>query len=151
MQTDFSITESIYHTGLIFSINIKDSINFFEIGQLTGQETITVNLTQGVGPEPDVEVASPGNTQLAASTSEKLPKTISKMFFVTEYPLYGKTENRIEVYTIKGVSQHVYLTKSKRISKAFTGKMADFIKKILRYWNMYYFHNLILYSCKLLI
>ena len=128
LQTDFSITESIYHTGLIFSINIKDSINFFEIGQLTGQETITVNLTQGVGPEPDVE---PGNTQPVASTSKEQPKTISKMFFVTEYPLYGKTENRVEVYTIKGVSQHVYLSKLKKVSEAFTGTIADFIKKIL--------------------
>ena len=29
LQTDFSITESIYHAGLILSINIKDSVNFF--------------------------------------------------------------------------------------------------------------------------
>ena len=113
LQTDFSITESIYHAGLILSINIKDSINFFEIGQLTGQETITVNLTQGSGPDNGI------------------PKTISKMFFVTEYPLYGKTENRIQVYTIKGVSQHIYLSKLKRISRAFSGNMADFIKDIL--------------------
>ena len=113
LQTDFSITESIYHAGLILSINIKDSINFFEIGQLTGQETITVNLTQGSGPD------------------KAIPKTISRMFFVTEYPLYGKMENRIQVYTIKGVSRHIYLSKLKRISKAFSGKMADFIKDTL--------------------
>lgn len=113
MQTDFSITESIYHAGLIFSINIKDSINFFEIGELTGQETITVNLTQGSGPD------------------KTKPKTISRMFFVTEYPLYGKMENRIEVYTIKGVSRHIYLSKLKRISRAFSGTMSDFIEETL--------------------
>jgi len=113
MQTDFSITESIYHAGLIFSINIKDSINFFEIGELTGQETITVNLTQGSGPD------------------KTKPKTISRMFFVTEYPLYAKMENRIQVYTIKGVSPHIYLSKLKRISRAFSGTMSDFIKETL--------------------
>ena len=130
LQTDFSITESIYHVGLILSINIKDSVNFFEIGQLTGQETITVNLTQGVEPEPDAE---PANTQPidVASKERSKPKTISRMFFVTEYPLYGKMENRIEVYTIKGVSQHIYLSKLKRISKAFSGTMANFIKETL--------------------
>lgn len=130
LKTDFSITESIYHAGLILSINIKDSINFFEIGQLTGQETITVNLTQGAEPEPDAETAS---TKLADSVSREKPKpkTISRMFFVTEYPLYGKMDNRIEVYTIKGVSRHIYLSKLKRISRAFTGTMAKFIKDTL--------------------
>ena len=130
LQTDFSITESIYHVGLILSINIKDSINFFEIGQLTGQETITVNLTQGVEPEPDAESANTQPGALAPKERPK-PKTISRMFFVTEYPLYGKMENRIEVYTIKGVSRHVYLSKLKRISKAFSGTMANFIKETL--------------------
>jgi hypothetical protein len=115
MQTDFSITESIYHAGLILSISIKDSINFFEIGELTGQETITVNLTQG--------------SQL--DDANQKPKTISRMFFVTEYPLYGKMENRIQVYTIKGVSRHIYLSKLKKISRAFSGTMADFIKTTL--------------------
>ncbi len=130
LQTDFSITESIYHAGLILSINIKDSVNFFEIGQLTGQETITVNLTQGVGPEPDAEAANTQPNAPAPKENNK-PKTISRMFFVTEYPLYGKMENRIEVYTIKGVSQHVYLSKLKRISRAFNGTMANFIKETL--------------------
>ena len=130
LQTDFSITESIYHAGLILSINIKDSVNFFEIGQLTGQETITVNLTQGVEPEPDAESANTQPIDVASKERPK-PKTISRMFFVTEYPLYGKMENRIEVYTIKGVSPHIYLSKLKRISKAFSGPMADFIKETL--------------------
>ncbi len=83
LQTDFSITESIYHAGLILSINIKDSVNFFEIGQLTGQETITVNLTQGVGPEPDAEAANTQPNAPAPKENNK-PKTISRMFFVTE-------------------------------------------------------------------
>ena len=128
LQTDFSITESIYHAGLILSINIKDSINFFEIGQLTGQETITVNLTQGAAPEPDKKLTG---INPADTTAKQKPKTISRMFFVTEYPLYGKMENRIEVYTIKGVSKHMYLSKLKRISRAFTGTMAKFIKDTL--------------------
>ena len=130
LQTDFSITESIYHAGLILSINIKDSVNFFEIGQLTGQETITVNLTQGVEPEPDAESANTQPIDVASKERPK-PKTISRMFFVTEYPLYGKMENRIEVYTIKGVSPHIYLSKLKRISRAFSGPMANFIKETL--------------------
>ena len=130
LKTDFSITESIYHAGLILSINIKDSINFFEIGQLTGQETITVNLTQGAEPEPDAETASTKSAD-SVSREKPKPKTISRMFFVTEYPLYGKMENRIEVYTIKGVSRHMYLSKLKRISKAFSGTMAAFIKETL--------------------
>ena len=130
LKTDFSIAESIYHAGLILSINIKDSINFFEIGQLTGQETITVNLTQGAEPEPDAETASTNPADFASREKPK-PKTISRMFFVTEYPLYGKMENRIEVYTIKGVSRHMYLSKLKRISRAFTGTMAKFIKDTL--------------------
>lgn len=134
LQTDFSITESIYHAGLILSINIKDSINFFEIGQLTGQETITVNLTQGVKGESDSKKIPIGTEPEAGINNNKprtKPRTISRMFVVTEYPLYGKIENRTEVYTIKGVSRHIYLSKLKKISRAFTGKMSDFIKNTL--------------------
>ena len=130
IQTDFLITESIYHAGLILSINIKDSINFFEKSQLTGQETITVNLTQGARGESDSEEI-PIGTEPEAGINNNRPRTISRMFVVTEYPLYGKIENRTEVYTIKGVSRHIYLSKLKKISRAFTGKMSDFIKNTL--------------------
>ena len=44
--TDFTITESIYHPGLILSMNVKDVVNFMEEFKLTGHETITVNLSR---------------------------------------------------------------------------------------------------------
>ena len=120
--TDFTITESIYHPGLVLSLNIKDVVNFMEEHRLTGHETITVNLSRKSFRS---EAASKDKT-----TYPEIDQSVSHLFYIAEYPLYGKFDNRVQVYTLKGVSKHLYLSKFKKISRAYTGNIANFIKDV---------------------
>ena len=122
MVTDFTITESIYHPGLILSLNVKDTVNFMEDHRLTGHETITVNLSRK-------DFRNNADTKEQKEYPE-IAQKISRMFYVTEYPLYGKFDNRVQVYTLKGVSKHIFLSKFKKVSRAYTGNIADFIKDV---------------------
>lgn len=117
--TEFSITESIYHPGLILSMNVKDVVNFMEEFKLTGHETITVNLSRST--------YNSGNRGKIKIDNQKL----SHLFYVSEYPLYGKFENRVQVYTIKGVSKHIFMSKFKKISRAYSGNIKNFVKEVL--------------------
>lgn len=121
--TDFTITESIYHPGLILSLNVKDTVNLMEEFRLSGHETITVNLSRETYTLTD-------NSQSKKNIKLDNQK-ISHLFYVSEYPLYGKFENRVQVYTLKGVSKHVFLSKFKRISRAFSGNIKNFVKEVL--------------------
>ena len=117
--TDFTLTESIYHPGLILSLNVKDVVNFMEEFRLTGHETITVNLSR--------KTYIPGNKGNIKIDDQKL----SHLFYVSEYPLYGKFENRVQVYTIKGVSKHIFMSKFKKISRAYSGDIKNFVRDVL--------------------
>jgi len=123
--TDFSITESIYHPGLILSLNVKDTVNLMEEFRLTGHETITVNLSRRV------YVMGSSTTSKIATNNDGKEEKISHLFYVSEYPLYAKFENRVQVYTIKGVSKHIFLSKFKKISRSYTGDIKNFVKEVL--------------------
>lgn len=112
LVTDFSITESIYRPSLLLSLNIRDPINLMEEFQLTGQEFITVVVARK--PYGSYE-----------------EQRITLKFIVTEYPLFGRVNNRLQVYTLKGVSPHAYISELKKISRAFSGDVKDFIRQVL--------------------
>lgn len=98
----FTITESLYSPTLFFEASIKDAVNFFESFPLTGQESVFVNVYY---KEHDSDIE----------------KEIGLFFFITEYPLYGrsvKNEN-VQVYKIKGVSEQAYISSQKRISRSY--------------------------------
>ena len=121
--TDFSITESIYHPGLMLSLNVKDTVNLMEEFQLTGHETITVNLAR--------KTYVSNNDSSSIKNIKIDNQKLSHLFYVSEYPLYGKFENRVQVYTLKGVSKHIFMSKFKRISRAYSGSIKNFVKEVL--------------------
>ena len=109
---DFSITESIYRSTLTLNIGIRDDGNFMEQAGLTGHEWIYVVLNRVL---PD------GTTQ-----------NVSLWFRVTEYPVFAKYDNSVQVYRIGGISDHAFVSKFKKISRAFNGKISDFIESVLK-------------------
>lgn len=108
---DFTITESIYRSTLTLNIGIRDDGNFMEQAALTGHEWIYIKLERTL---PDGKYQS-----------------ISRWFRVTEYPVFAKYNNNVQVYRISGISDHAYISKFKKISRAFNGKISDFIQSVL--------------------
>jgi hypothetical protein len=114
MVTDFSITESIYLHTVVLSMNVKDFSNVMETMGISGQERITITLSRkGLGKKESQE------------------SDLSHTFVVTEYPVYGKTNNRVQVYSVKGVSEHAFLSRLKRISRAKKSSTKEIIREIL--------------------
>ena len=115
LVVSFTITESLYSPTLLFEASIKDSVNFFESFPLTGQESLAVNIAY---KEHDSDIE----------------KEIDLFFFITEYPTYGrapKNEN-VQVYKIKGISEQVYISSQKKVSRAYEYQnTADIIMNLL--------------------
>ena len=111
--TDFKITESIYRQYLSLSMNVKDSVNLLEQFQMTGQEKLTIALSR---------------TDFGSNTKKRIEKT----FYVTEYPVYGKMSNKLQVFSVKAISEHAFLSRFKRINRAVDGNVMDIIATILK-------------------
>lgn len=111
LVTDFSITESIYLHSLILDMNVKDFANVMERMGISGQEKIAITLSRrGIGEDEVI---------------------VTHTFVVTEYPVYGKFNNRVQVYSVKGVSEHAFLSRLKRISRAKKDSIKSIIREIL--------------------
>jgi hypothetical protein len=109
--TEFSIKESIYSPTLIASFSVKDATNLIEFHSLIGQERITIDITK---------------------TDEDNIKELKLSFIVTEYPLYSKQSNdQLQVFTFSAISEHAYLSRISKISRAYDGNTTDIIQKIL--------------------
>lgn len=113
--TDFTIIESLYTPAVQLSLNVKDDVDFMGQARLSGQEKIKVKVskkpfTDGNGNGPD--------------------QKIDLEFYVTEYPVYGRQNNLIQAYTIRGVTKHAYVSKLKRVSRAVAGNIGDIVKTI---------------------
>lgn len=109
--TEFSIKESIYSPTLIASFSVKDATNLIEFHSLVGQERITVDITK---------------------TDEDNVKELKLTFIVTEYPLYSKVNNdQLQVFTFSAISEHAYISRISKISRAYDGNTTDIIKNIL--------------------
>lgn len=108
------ITESLYSPSLVMKLTLKDSTNFIEEFKLTGQETV--------------------NVKIAYSQHESdIPRELDLNFYVSEYPLFGSMENQphTQVYTIVGISEQLFISNQKKISRAFSNNTEAEIKKIL--------------------
>lgn len=115
LVTDFTIVESLYTPAVQLSLNVKDNIDFMGQARLSGQEKIKIKVMKkpytdgnGSGPEQKIDLE----------------------FYVTEYPVYGRQNNLIQAYTIRGVTKHAYVSKLKRVSRAVSGKIGDIVKSI---------------------
>jgi hypothetical protein len=110
--TDFVVSESIYRSSVTISLNVRDTNNLLEEFEINGQEKITVTLSR-----QDFE------------SNEK--KTVKHLFYITEYPVYSRNLNHLQVYSMKGISEHAFLSKFKRISRAMSGSALELVKTIL--------------------
>lgn len=111
--TDFTITESLYTSALIFRANVKDVVNFIEEYEIIGQERINVRLGRQDFNSLD-------------------PVEVNLDFIVSEYPTFGRGgQQNTQVFTITAISPHAFISKLKSISRGITGVVSDEIRKIL--------------------
>ena len=110
--TDFQVTESIYRPSCILSLNVLDTNNILEEFEICGQEKITVELSR-----QDFE--------------KKEKVSVSHTFYVTEYPVYGRNSSRVQVFSVKGISEHAFNSRFMAISRAMSGSSLDLVKSIL--------------------
>lgn len=116
--TDFTITESIYRHCLVLKANIKDHNNLLEDLKLIGQEKLTVKLVR-------------------QSFADLTEDSIEHDFYISEYPLYSKFPNRLQVFSIVAVSELAYLSQMKLVTKAYRKQNSlEIVKDILtKYLN----------------
>ena len=110
----FSLTESLYSNTVIAKFDVKDSTNFFEKFPITGQETIQLKLERKTN-----------------FTTGEPKEIIDLTFFVTEYPLYGRSGQHTQVYSFSAISPHAYASSLRKISRYYDDTSAEEIKKII--------------------
>ena len=109
---DLSITESIYRSTLSLSMGIRDDSNFMEQASLSGHEWIYIVLQRTL-PNGTVQ-------------------NVNLQFRVTEYPIFAKYDNSVQVYRLNAISNHAFISKFKKISRAFNGNISEFVQTVLK-------------------
>jgi len=113
LVSKFSITESIYYLGLTLSMTIVDGVNIIEKFNLSGNEKLRIKLSKYDKP---------------TQTNNEVDLT----FFVTEYPLFGKSKNkRFQAFTVEAVTPHIFLDGLIGLSQFMSGSPVSIIKNIL--------------------
>lgn len=110
----FSLTESLYSHSVIAKFSVKDSTNFFEKFPITGQETVQLKLERKT-----------------TFTDSEAPETIDLLFFVTEYPVYGRSGQHTQVYSFSAIAPHAFGSSFRKISRSYNGLTSEEIRKIL--------------------
>ena len=112
--TEFTIRESIYYSSLTCEFKVQDSRNILQQHKVRGQERVHIRLLKR---EPD----------------DRVEQEINLMFYVTEYPAYGKGRNdSMQAFTFTGVSEHFYLSNISKVSFSYNDNVINVIKnKIL--------------------
>ncbi len=110
----FSLTESLYSHSVIAKFSVKDSTNFFETFPITGQETVQLKLERKT-----------------TFTDGEAPEIIDLLFFVTEYPVYGRSGQHTQVYSFSGIAPHAFGSSFRKISRSYNGLTSEEIRKIL--------------------
>lgn len=110
--TKITITESIYSNTLICKANVRDTTNLVEDFPLIGQERVRIKFERRGEDGTD--------------------KVLDLEFYITEYPLYGRgREKHVQVFSFTGISKHAYVSRFKKISRAFEGLTSDEISNII--------------------
>lgn len=126
MLSQIKIRESIFLPTLIMEITLKDTINFLEMYQLSGQEKIILDFERTPIHDP------------------KQSQRIQLEFYVTEYSAFAKspTNASVQGYTMKGISSYAYNSKFIKISRSYSNNSSAEISKILR--NDLFYNNFVL-------
>lgn len=111
---EFSLSESLYSNSVIAKFSVKDSTNFFEKFPITGQETVQLILERKT-----------------TFTKDTAPKRIELNFFITEYPIYGRSGQHTQVYSFSGIASHAFGSSFRQISRSYNGLTSEEIRKIL--------------------
>jgi len=109
---EVKITESIYSPTLFCTISVRDDSNILETMPFYGIETIFIRMTR---------------SPLSGSS-----QSIEKLFYATDYPLFGRTERQhVQVWSISGVCLHAWKNGMIKVSRSYgPGPISDEIVKI---------------------
>jgi hypothetical protein len=114
--TEFEIKESLYSSFLQLRISISDENSILESLPLIGQEKIHLKLFR--------------------KTSDPIisDEEISLIFYVTEYPVFIKSDvhEKFSMYDIVGITKHGYINKLNNISRSVSGLTTTEISKIYK-------------------
>lgn len=111
--TKITVTESVYSTSLVCRIMVRDASNLLENFDVIGQEKIRIRITK------------------AGEDGAEEESEFDQTFYITEYPQYGRgREKHVQAYEIVGISEHAYISKFKKISRAVSDKTTSLIQNI---------------------
>lgn len=110
----FSLTESLYSNTVVAKFDVKDATNFFEKFPITGQETIQLKLEKKT-----------------TFTKGEPNEIVDLLFFVTEYPVYGRSGQHTQVYSFSAISPHAYGSSFRKISRSYDNLSSEEIRKII--------------------
>ena len=119
ITTRIVINESLYTQSSTLRLTLKDSTNFIEEFPVIGQEKIKIifdykRLSNGENGQDEIK--------------------LELDFFVSEYPTFGSapSQSYTQIVTLFAVSEQVYISNQKKISKSYTDNTALLIEKILK-------------------
>ena len=113
LVTKITITESIYMFSLLAEVEIRDTVNLFEELRISGQEVITITIQH-------------------RDKNTKDTSNIKLKFYVSEIPTYGKVNDHVQAYVLKGVAEHAVVNNLVSISRTLTGSIAKAITSIVK-------------------
>lgn len=109
--TNIEIYETLFYPFITAKIYVQDNINLINVVPITGEEF--VNIT--------------------ASTPSMRERNKKLDFVFHAYKISNKTKStdRSDMYTIECISVEAFIDASRKISKSYSGNIADIVKKIL--------------------
>ena len=110
--TQVTITESVYSYALVATLAIRDTINLFEEYRISGQEKIEITFHK-------------------RDKGSKETKKITKTFYVSEVPTFGKVKDAVQAYQLTCVSEHAFYNHLVSISRTASGSISKVISNIL--------------------
>lgn len=108
---EFTIEESIFLMSCIFEFTIADAVNLIDKFKITGNEKIEVTMRK--------------RNKEGGSEEE-----VKKNLFLAKISQFARPSPNAQAYKLKAISEQGFVSKSKRLSRSFTGKSTDIISNI---------------------
>jgi len=110
LVTDITITESLYQSSIICTLNVLDGLNMLEDLQLEGDEIIEMQLSKDT-PEGKIKY--------------------KHVFVISDIINYVRPKPGVQTYQLICVSEHAYLNQLMRLNRKFEGNIGTLVKNIL--------------------
>lgn len=108
---EFTIEESMFLMSCVFEFTIADAVNLIDKFKITGNETIEVVMRK---------------RNKEGGSEEEVKKTL----YLAKISQFARPSPNAQAYKLKAISEQAYISKSKRVSRSFTGKATDTIQNI---------------------